>query len=407
MIISKTVTEKASGLVPHLHLSDFIGGYGILIGALLLSVHFRLELPYGNRLGAEYTALPLLFYPVGGLVLAIALGLQSWLFGEQSGARHAWIFFFTELAAALVTVLLLKVLDWQFSGLQIAYFGVAIVGLAIFNVLLPVVLRPKHVHRSFWGQMRLLWKNRVLLKIWTLYNIQSRYSQTILGIAWIVLLPLTTSVVLAFVFSTLLKVAPANDVPYVVLLLSGLVPWNLFNNCVFNSTRAIVGSMGVIGQVYFPREILVFVILGESLVDFGVTFVAMLVLNACFGVFPNAMVICLPCIMAIMVILTSGVMLVISNLSVLIRDIPQLMAIVMQILFYLTPILYRQYPKELAVLNLVNPLAPIIAAFRDVIVSGRFPDLVSLYYPAVVGISLLYLGYVAFKANEGWFADYL
>ncbi len=201
--------------------------------------------------------------------------------------------------------------------------------------------------------------------------------------------------------------APAMDVPFVVFLLAGLVPWGLFSYGVFGSTRAIVGAMGIIGQIYFAREILVFVILGEGLVDFAITFVAMLIINALWGVVSNGLLIFVPAIVAIEIALMIGLMLIISSLSVMIRDIPPLISIVMQIMFYLTPILYIHYPPAFAILNLVNPLAAIVRAFRDVVIFKQVPDLVSLYYPMVISIILIYIGYTLFKRSEGQFADYL
>jgi lipopolysaccharide transport system permease protein len=78
-------------------------------------------------------------------------------------------------------------------------------------------------------------------------------------------------------------------------------------------------------------------------------------------------------------------------------------------LFYLTPILYSVdlIPAVLRPIVLINPLVPLIQAFRDVIVYARAPDLISLYYPLVFGVAVLYLGYIFFKANEKRFTDFL
>ncbi len=100
-------------------------------------------------------------------------------------------------------------------------------------------------------------------------------------------------------------------------------------------------------------------------------------------------------------------MLTISFLSVMIRDIPQLVGIAMQLLFYLTPIIYslQSIPNPYRFVALLNPIAPIIQATRDIVVYARMPDMISLIYPIINAVVVLCLSYIMFKANEGYLAD--
>jgi ABC-type polysaccharide/polyol phosphate export permease len=100
-------------------------------------------------------------------------------------------------------------------------------------------------------------------------------------------------------------------------------------------------------------------------------------------------------------------MLLVSYLSVLVRDIPQLVGVILQFMFYLTPIIYPidRIPSDYQFIFLINPLAPLIGGIRDIVIYERVPDLFSLVYPLVAGLILLYIGYTLFKANEDILAD--
>ncbi len=219
------------------------------------------------------------------------------------------------------------------------------------------------------------------------------------------LLPLATSVVLTIAFTQFLRIEL--DVPFIVFFLSALVPFGLFNQSVQNSTHAVVGAMGLINQIYFPREILVLVKLGEALVDLVFTFAAMLLVNALYGFWPNEMFLLLPVLVFILMVFSLGIMLFVSSLSVLVRDVPQLVAVGLQLIFYLTPILYpvESFPNDYHLLILINPIAPIVQAFRDAILYDKVPDIIVMYYPFVISMTLLFSGYAFFKANEDRFAD--
>ncbi len=257
--------------------------------------------------------------------------------------------------------------------------------------------------------LRRLWENRVLLVLWTRYNVLSRYSQAMLGILWIVIQPLATSIVLAFVFSRILRVIDTGGAPYISFYLAAIIPWTLFSAGLSNGAASLIGASGLITQVYFPREIIVLVKLGETLVDVAFTFIAMMIINAVLGIYPNVNFIYIPLLVLLQIAFMMGVMLFTSYLSMMIRDVPQLISIILQFMFYLTPILYpvEILPQEFSFMALINPLAPLVKAYRDIILFGNAPDPVSLYYPLAIAGVLLYTGYMFFKQNEKRVADYI
>ena len=153
-------------------------------------------------------------------------------------------------------------------------------------IVLPQRLRLVENIGTLAHNLETLWENRFLIVVWLRYNIQSRYSQSILGVLWILLIPLSTGLVLSMALTIFLRIQL--DVPFIVFFFSAYTVYNIFGQGINNSTQAITGSMGLLNQVNFPREILVLVALGEALIDTFLMFIAMLVINALHGFFSDS-----------------------------------------------------------------------------------------------------------------------
>jgi lipopolysaccharide transport system permease protein len=390
-----------------LRLLHYAANVAILIGAHLIAVQIRLRLPWGNVLGAEYEPQPPLFFVIMAAAQALAYALAAW--SAQTPLRRLLTprsqFRVLLIGAALAVLGALWLLP-DLSQLQLVYFSLIASLLGACLIVYPGRINPQQGSDTFFLHLWRLWRNRALLVLWLRYNIQSRYSQTVIGILWIVLLPLATSAVLALAFSQFLRIN--YDVPFVVFFLAGLVLWQLFSSGIFGGMSAILGKIGLINQVNFPREIAVLLVIGEGLVDFCFIFLAFVIVNALNGIHPNGMWLYLPFLLLLLICFTLGAMFFLSSLSLMIRDIPQLVSVIMQLLFYLTPILYpvENMPEQFRFIVLLNPVGLIVQAFRDVTVYGRAPDMLSLYYPLVMAFTLLYMGYAYFKANESRLADF-
>jgi ABC-2 type transport system permease protein len=371
----------------------------ILCGGVLFSAHFRLKIAVGAPLGEGYVAFPLVLYPLITVCAVLAALVRS---GLNVHRRKI-----ADFLAALVGVGLLAaamfLLTPDMSQLQILYFVLGSAAIAAITLVLTPV---KHSLRDL---LRRLWEQRALLSLWVRYNVTSRYSQTALGILWIVMLPVATSIILTFVFSFIFHAGDIGNVPFISFFLSGLMFWTLFTQGVLNGSVSIISHLGLINQIYFPREILVIVRLGEALVDLSFVFVVTLVINLFVGILPNANFIYLPFLLAIHLAFTLGFMFFTSYLTVIIRDMQQLIAVFIQLLFYLTPLMYPidVMPPNLAeIVKFLNPIAALINAYRDVIVYNRPPDFESLYFAIVLAGVMLYSGYMFFKANEKKLADF-
>jgi lipopolysaccharide transport system permease protein len=346
-----------------------------------------------------------LYLAIAGSVLcAYALKLFLNVGHYRRPASH----FPTFVAGTALACIAITVLFPHQSGLQKIYFGCIALG---FGLLLIPLSRngdaaepPPPLSES----LERLWANRSLLRIWVHYNVESRYTQTILGILWIVLLPLSTALVMTVVFSQLLRIQTGN-VPFIAFFLAGYVPFGLFSQSISAGMKSILSAMQLINQIYFPREIIVLSALGEALADTFFMFLAMFVINLAVGIYPNALFLFLPVLALIEIALCLGLMFVVSWVSVLVRDVPQLVSVLLQIIFYLCPIIYpvQIVPQQYRFLINLNPLALLIGAYRDIIVYHRSPDVFSLIYPSALALAVLVFGYRHFKINEDQFADML
>jgi ABC-type polysaccharide/polyol phosphate export permease len=385
----------------------------LLCGALLISVQMRLQVPIGRVLPPTYDALPLLFVVVLALIAAVLEAARAAAERAGSPMRALWPLIGTPHPARRVVVALgLSVLAAlvffpDFSQLQLVYFVITGLILAVLCVIVPLRVYVGHAGNDLAADLHALWASRALAGLWLKTNVRTRYSQTVLGVLWIVLIPLATAGVLSLAFTQLLRIQL--EVPIVSFILSALVAYNVFSNGVLLSPGSLLSKVGLITQVYFPREILLVVQLGEGLLDAVFTFGALFIINAVFGIYPNPWFILLPPLLVLLVAMTAGLMLLVSSLSVLVRDIPQLLGVAMQVLFYLTPVIYpvEQFPATFRWLFVLNPIAPVVQAFREIIVFARPPDGITLLLPCVFAGVVLYLGYVVFKALEAQMADML
>ena len=383
-------------------LRDYLTDLALLFAAYVVAVHHRRSLPFGSRTALEgwwHDPMPLV---VIGLALAITHAARVPLKTSRNGR------FLAPLSAVALAAIGLSIAPEHYSRLLTIYFaGTALLFVALV-VPLPGAWTIAAEQHGLGASVRKLWARRGLLRLWVLFNVRSRYAQTALGLLWVILLPLASALVMSLVFSRLMR-APVGNVPFIAFLLAGLTPWNFFRQCLGNSSRALVTSMGLMNQVYFPREIIVLATLGEALVDMSVMFGTMLVVNAIVGIWPNPWFVFLPVIILVQTIFMLGLMLILAWLGALIRDVPNLVQLALQIIFYLCAVIYpaKIVPTNYRWLITINPIAVLITAYRDIIVYDHAPNWLSLFYPAAFGVVILVYGYRLFKTKEDNVADLL
>ena len=237
-------------------------------------------------------------------------------------------------------------------------------------------------------------------------EIKQRYKQSVLGYAWVILNPFFQMLVMAFVFSIIMRI-PNLGVPYPIFLYAGLLPWTLFANSLGSATNALVGNAGLITKIYFPREIFVISTIMAKIVDFVLSLSIFVIFMIYFHVAINWNILWVLPIFAIQQIFTYGLSLFLAAANLFYRDIQYLLGLVILIWMYLTPVIYTTelFPERYRWIFQINPMAVIINAYRQVILAGGIPNLRSLGLALALSLILLFGGYKFFKKLEGVFAD--
>ena len=250
-----------------------------------------------------------------------------------------------------------------------------------------------------------LWGHRELLYFLTWRDVKVRYKQTLLGAAWVIIQPLLTMFIFTLFFGKLAGV-PSDGIPYPVFTFTGLLPWTFFSNAVNHSGNSLVASTNLITKVYFPRLIIPTASIAASLVDFGIAFILLAILMIYYRITLTANILMLPVLVIITATLALGVGMLMSARNVKYRDIRHALPFGLQVMMFMTPIIYPSSmvpPQWRRLLNL-NPLSGVIEAYRASLFGKPF-NWQSLGYSAAFTLILLIVAAVYFRKTENTFAD--
>ena len=237
-----------------------------------------------------------------------------------------------------------------------------------------------------------LYAYRELLKTNITKDVGGKYKHSFLGVLWSFLNPLLQIAVYALVFQVILKSDIEN---YAVYLCCGLIPWQYFSNVVIRGAAVMVDNGNIIKKVYFPREILPISLVASE----GVNFLIATIIILGFVVFGGIG----------LFIVSIGISLLVSSLTVYFRDLLHLLGVFMQLLFYATPIVYSMdaVPANFRWLLRLNPMSYLIDGYRSIFYSKTMPDFRGLLIAFIMGIVLCIVGYFVFKKLERRFAEEL
>ncbi|AMB58036.1 ABC transporter permease [Microterricola viridarii] len=241
---------------------------------------------------------------------------------------------------------------------------------------------------------------RHALWLLTRRDLRVRYSTSALGYVWSILDPLIMSGIYWFVFTQVFQ-RPVGSDPYIVFLLTALLPWMWFNGTVSDSTRAFLREAKLIRSTKIPRTIWV----NRLVLSKGIEFLASIPVLALFAIVAGATVniniLLFPLAIIIQTVLTVGIGLIVAPLVVFFRDLERATKLVLRFLFYASPIIYgtSDLPENLHFWAAFNPLTGIFGIYR----SGFFPDELDWFAVAVsaaVSLALLGLGVLVFRRLE-------
>lgn len=260
-----------------------------------------------------------------------------------------------------------------------------------------------------------IWRYRQLLWSLTWREVRVRYKQSLLGIGWAVLLPLATMLVFAFVFTRAVDVRalPGIEAPYALYAFAGLVPWTFFAAGLTGCVNSLVANRNLVTKVYFPREVFPLACVGSALVDFLIALGVMAVLMGVYqargdwSVAPAPAVLLLPIVVLVQIMFTIGLGMLLAMGNLFYRDVRPITAVVVQLWMFVSGVVVPM-PRDgslTAQLLALNPMGPLVQAFRDCLLHGRTPEAAGLIYAGAVAIAALVLGWVVFRRAAHRFAE--
>ncbi|MCL8208196.1 MAG: ABC transporter permease [Actinomycetia bacterium] len=237
-------------------------------------------------------------------------------------------------------------------------------------------------------------------------DVETRYKHSLLGLYWALINPLVMALIYSFVFGTIFH-ANSGTIPYVVFLLTGLTFWNLFNNGVMSATVSITGNAQLLAKLYFPRVVLPTAAVLARLIDFGFSFVILLVFIAVYRVPLHWSFLFLPLVLVPQILFTLGVSFLTAALNVLYRDMNQLIGLFLMLWMYLTPVMYpaTNLPTDFQAVMLLNPMGNFVEMERDLLFLGHIGHPSYVWTMLVWTVFVYALGLRVFKRIEPLFAE--
>ncbi|GEA30414.1 MULTISPECIES: ABC transporter permease [Clostridium] len=237
-------------------------------------------------------------------------------------------------------------------------------------------------------------------------DLRTRYKGSVLGFLWTFLNPLLQLCVYTIVFSVILR----SDVPkYYIHLFVALVPWLFFATSIQGSSASIIGSKDLIKKIYFPRIIIPISVVNAAFMNMLFTMIVVFFALIFSGIGFSWYILLLPIIMILEYLLALGLSFIFSALDVYFRDLEHILGIVIMVWMYLTPVLYGidMIPDNFKPIFKINPMTPIVVAFRDILYYKQMPDFSNMWIILAWSIALIVIGYVVFEKLQKKFAEEL
>jgi lipopolysaccharide transport system permease protein len=269
-----------------------------------------------------------------------------------------------------------------------------------------------------WSEM---FHYRELLAFLVWRDVKVRYKQSVLGVAWAVLVPLMNMLVFTVVFHVVLGIGKdmtvaGRPIPYAIFVYIALLPWQLFSNSLSSGGMSLVNQQHLLTKIYFPRLFLPTAAVGALLVDMAISFGVLVGLMVVYHFVPAYRftpswgILLLPFLVLLTIILGLAVAYILSAITVTYRDFRFLIPFAVQILMYISFVAYPAPPSLVAkhpIINhvlMLNPMYGIIDAFRAALFGDVFHPL-SLGIAAVISVAGCIYGMFYFRKTERRFAD--
>jgi lipopolysaccharide transport system permease protein len=266
------------------------------------------------------------------------------------------------------------------------------------------VIRPKKLFHL--RDLKEIWAYRELLYFFTWRDLKVRYKQTMIGVLWAIIQPFVAMIVFSVFFGNLAKM-PSDNVPYPIFVYTGLLFWQLFSDSLGDISGSLITNQAIITKVYFPRLIIPVSSVVTKFVDFAVSAVILAGLMVYYRIAPSwESIIVVPILLIITAMAAEGLGLFLAAINVKYRDVRYVLPYFMQMLIFLTPVIYPssiagKYSKILA----LNPMTGVVNNARAVLIGTAQVNWLQIGISVVGCAVLLFVGIYAFKKVERYFAD--
>ena len=257
------------------------------------------------------------------------------------------------------------------------------------------------------SRLKDIYEYRLMIRSLVKRDLRGKYKGSVLGFMWTFVNPLLQLLVYNMVFSIIMK---AGVEKFYLYLFVGLIPWLFFSAAITGGSTCIIAQKDLIKKIRFPREIIPISFVTSQFVNMLLSFIVVIIVSVVSGVHLTfGGILCLPVIMIVEYLMALGIALISSSLTVYFRDLEHILAIVAMAWLYATPICYPEtmVPEKYLSLYRLNPVTPVVNAYRDVLYYGRTPDLRTLVLAVCIGIVTVVLGVLIFGKLQRRFAEEL
>jgi len=267
--------------------------------------------------------------------------------------------------------------------------------------------------RALLSPFRALLLQRRVIELFVARDLRARYVNSALGLWWAVIQPMALLAVYTFVFSVLIPVRFADDGggtgAFALYLFCGLLPWLAFADAVTRSSSVLVEQTPLIKKVVFPSEILPVHLVLSALVVELIGLAVFLAVLVALGRIPGPALLALPVVLVLQFLFTAGVTWLLATFAVYLRDVRQLVGLVLTLWMFLTPIVWPVtiVPESLRWVLRLNPMWHVVEAYRSAVLRADVPDPASLGVFAGMALTAFVCGYWVFHRSKQTFADLL
>jgi lipopolysaccharide transport system permease protein len=246
---------------------------------------------------------------------------------------------------------------------------------------------------------------RELLYQMTKRDLLLRYKQSVMGFGWAIFMPVVNTIVFSVIF---MRVAPLDvGMPYPLFAFCGLLAWNFSASSFRFALQSLTSNTSLVTKVYFPREIFPLSAVLVSLVDFAAGSLALFGLIAYYRITPTWAWLALPVVVLVHAMFTASICLILAMANLFYRDVKYIFDVVITVWMFATAVLYpvSNLGARFRVLLLLNPLTPLIEAYRSVLLRGVLPDALPFLLASVLSLGLLAVAWLMFHRTEFQFAE--